>query len=472
MNFLNKSGVSLNPTSYISDALYATTRFININNRRIIVKTISINYFAVALSLGLSVTSHAQERVFHDFNDGNFYPYEVPKADQEARVKIVNKRVETHWDQSKYNGTNSGRKAQIKQAGEEILFTQHIWTGFWLKIHGDYMKDNTNTNAGLMQIWGQSPSGAANHMVMLKFDGRKGGALVWQGRYNSVAKKEHFLIYPNFPRDKFVRVVMHVKLAERDNGEVRVWVDDELMLDEKNVTVGWGDQNANGMINGTYAFGTSVGQYNFFENAGYDDAYDGNNHYFDGHMKDETRTVTYDKVALYNGADGYSKVDPNGGDLPGNTGGDNDNAGGNTNSSVVQIKKRNASGFAMDGGNGGANGQNVYMWKQSSSNVNQNWVEISRGGDYYSYQKEGTNFCIDGNRDGANNQNVYLWECKDNNQNQHWQKVSTGNGYFKLIKRNSSGFALNGGSGGSNGQNINLYDSSNSSHNLQWDISR
>ena len=47
------------------------------------------------------------------------------------------------------------------------------------------------------------------------------------------------------------------------------------------MTVGWGEQNANGMVNGTYAFGTSIGQYNYFENAGYDDAYD---HYFDGHM--------------------------------------------------------------------------------------------------------------------------------------------------------------------------------------------
>ena len=428
-------------------------------------KTTLINFFSVVVLFGLSGALHAKDHVTHHFNDGSFYPYVVPKRDQEDRVKIVNKRVETHWDQSRYNGTNSGRKAQIKQAAGdhsdgEVQFTQHIWMGFWIKIHSDYMRENTNTNAGLMQIWGHSPSGAENHMVMLKFDGRNGGALVWQGRYNSVAKKEHFLVYPNFPRDKFVRIVMHVQLAERDNGSVRVWVDDQLMLNEKNVTVGWGEQNANGMINGTYAFGTSIGQYNYFVNAGYDDAYDGDDHYFDGHMEGETRTVTYDKVALYNGADGYSKVDPNGGKLPGST------------SSVVQIKKRNANGFAMDGGNNGANGQNIYLWSQNSSNINQNWIEIDRGNDYYSYQKEATNFCIDGNRGGANNQNVYLWKCSDNNQNQHWKKVETGSGYYKLIKRNAPGFALNGGSGGSNYQNINLYNSSSSSQNLQWDISK
>lgn len=187
-------------------------------------------------------------------------------------------------------------------------------------------------------------------------------------------------------------------------------------------------------------------------------------------MEGETRTVTYDKVALYNGADGYSKVDPNGGDLPGGAKSNVDNKG--STSSVVQIKKRNASGFAMDGGNNGANGQNIYLWSQNAANINRNWIEIGRGNDYYSYQKEGTNFCIDGNRGGANNQNVYLWTCSDNNQNQHWKKVETGSGYYKLIKRNAPGFALNGGSGGSNYQNINLYNSSSSNQNLQWDISK
>ncbi len=272
----------------------------------------------IIIYMGLSPSLDAQDRVYHDFDDGNFYPYKVPKADQESRVTIVNKRVQTKWEQDLYNGTNSGRKAQIKQAAaphtEELLFTQHIWMGFWLKIHSDYMKDNTNTNAGLMQIWGHNGvSGAENHMCMLKFDGRNGGALVWQHRYNSVANKTHHLVYPNFPRDTDVSVVMHVQLAEKNKGIVQVWVDGELKLDKSNQTIGWGEQDASGMINGTYCHGTSIGQYNYFENAGYDDAYDGDDHYFDGHMNGETRTVTYDKVALYNGSNGYDLVDPSGG---------------------------------------------------------------------------------------------------------------------------------------------------------------
>lgn len=137
---------------------------------------------------------------------------------------------------------------------------------------------------------------------------------------------------------------------------------------------------------------------------------------------------------------------------------------------VVHIKKRNAQDFAIDGNNGAANGQSVYLWAQNSNNVNQQWVEINRGDGYYSYQKQGTNYCLDGGNGGANQQDVYLWQCSDNNQNQHWQKASTDSGFYQLIKRNAPGFAINGGSNGENLQNVNLYDSTNASHNLQWSI--
>ncbi len=140
------------------------------------------------------------------------------------------------------------------------------------------------------------------------------------------------------------------------------------------------------------------------------------------------------------------------------------------NASVVHIIKRNAKGFAINGGSGGKNGQNVNLFNSSSTSQNLQWVEIDRGNGYYSYQKNGTNFCIDGGAKGANKQNVYLWKCSNNNQNQQWRKVATSGGAYKLIKRNASGYALNGGSNGANGQNVNLFNASSSSQNLQWKI--
>ena len=141
-----------------------------------------------------------------------------------------------------------------------------------------------------------------------------------------------------------------------------------------------------------------------------------------------------------------------------------------TTSSTVTITKRNAPGFAIGSTSGGANAQNVTLRTVDSNDVNQQWVEISRGDDFYSYQKAGTNFCLDGNRGFGINQNVYLWECGDNNQNQHWKKIDVGGGFYSLEKRNGSGYLLNGQSGGANGQSVTLWEALNN-RNLQWQIS-
>jgi len=69
---------------------------------------------------------------------------------------------------------------------------------------------------------------------------------------------------------------------------------------------------------------------------------------------------------------------------------------------IVQMVKRNASNFAIDGNHGGENLQDVYLWSESEENVNQQWFEIDRGNGYYSYQKVDTEFCLDGDRGGAN----------------------------------------------------------------------
>ena len=134
----------------------------------------------------------------------------------------------------------------------------------------------------------------------------------------------------------------------------------------------------------------------------------------------------------------------------------------------MHIRKRNAPDFAVDGGSGGADTQNVFLFSADPSDIDQQWLEIDRGDGFYSYQKNGTIFCLDGNRGGANKQNVYLYHCDDNNKNQHWKKVEVDDDAFQLVKRNAQGYALDGQNRGQNNQNIGLYDSSNTSQNLQW----
>lgn len=141
-------------------------------------------------------------------------------------------------------------------------------------------------------------------------------------------------------------------------------------------------------------------------------------------------------------------------------------SGGGT--GFVTLRKANALSFGVDGGNGGANGQSVYLWSYDRNNVNQQWDQIDRGGGYYSFQKHGTSFCLDGGNGGANGQAVYLWTRSDANQNQHWKKIDLGGGYFRLEKRNAPGFSIDGGNGGANGQALKLWTSDNNNQNQRW----
>ena len=136
-------------------------------------------------------------------------------------------------------------------------------------------------------------------------------------------------------------------------------------------------------------------------------------------------------------------------------------------SQYVSMRKQNSSGFALDGNWGGANGQNVYLWSFNSSNENQHWEEINRGGGYYSYQKRDTNYCLDGGNGGADAQNLYLWTCSTNNQNQHWRKVDLG-GKYRLEKRNAPGYSIDANGGGEDGQNVYLWRSNDNNQNQQF----
>ncbi|MFK8161975.1 MAG: ricin-type beta-trefoil lectin domain protein, partial [Lewinella sp.] len=134
---------------------------------------------------------------------------------------------------------------------------------------------------------------------------------------------------------------------------------------------------------------------------------------------------------------------------------------------IVTMRKRNATGYAIDGNGGGSNNQNVHLWSYNPNNVNQQWIEIPRGNNFYSYQKVGTNYCLDGGNGGARNQNLKLWSCNSSNQNQQWKKISVGGGAHRLYKRNATAYNINGGNGGSNGRNVNIYDNT-TSQNVHW----
>ena len=83
-------------------------------------------------------------------------------------------------------------------------------------------------------------------------------------------------------------------------------------------------------------------------------------------------------------------------------------------------------------------------------------------------KRNASGFAIDGGNGGADRQNVFLGATNPNNLNQQWRKVNTGDGTFQLRKRKAQGFAIDGDNGGSRGQNVGLFNSGVTSQNLHW----
>ncbi|WP_299253021.1 carbohydrate-binding protein [uncultured Aquimarina sp.] len=131
-----------------------------------------------------------------------------------------------------------------------------------------------------------------------------------------------------------------------------------------------------------------------------------------------------------------------------------------------QLVKRNATGFAIDGGSGAVAGRSIELYTNVQHN-NLVWTEIDRGGGYYSYQKYNTNVCLDGGSGGANGQDVTLQQCDASDYGQQWQKIDAGSGHYRLQKRGTN-YSLDGNHGGDIDQNVYLWTSSSTNQNQQW----
>ncbi|MAF71016.1 MAG: translation initiation factor SUI1 [Alteromonas sp.] len=136
--------------------------------------------------------------------------------------------------------------------------------------------------------------------------------------------------------------------------------------------------------------------------------------------------------------------------------------------------EKNNTAFSIDGNGGAIEGQQLYLWNTNTSNVNQQWIQISHGDGYYSYKKQDTNLCWDGGSGGTNGQPVTLEICDAGNYDQHWEKIKvlSGTEIYRFQKRNASGYSIDGNGGAAQRQSIYLWSSSDSNVNQQWDLTR
>ena len=398
---------------------------------------------AAILALTTPGVSSAQTLVTHDFNDGRLSPFNACSVRNPNYTIAENGRVTTFWTQDGYDGSRSTRGAEL--CADEVKVRKHGWYGMTINLDRNYQ---TDMQAGIAQVFQFSTPTFWSWVAILDMTD---GDLTMTHRGPSPGAKTETVIYPDFPKQRDMDIVIGFTLSEVGNGEMQVWVNGESRYRARNISLGFGSWDNNDVQTGDHTFVTfKAGQYNYQA---------------DDYSNGDTETVYYDNISWYNGDNGYDIVNPAASTSPPVTPTPVGSSG------TVHMIKRNASGFAIDGNRGASNYQNIYLYNENENNRNQQWIEIDRGNGYYSYQKKGTNHCIDGNNGGANGQQVYLYNCNDNNRNQHWLKVATARGSFRLQKRNSPSFSIDGNNGGANGQLLYLSQSNDNNQNQQWLIS-
>ena len=372
----------------------------------------------------------AQTLTAHDFNNGSLGPFHECTTRSPNYARVVNGRLKTFWTESSYNGTRMTKGAEI--CGADWHTRKEGWMGFTMNLGPDYPMNKTASIAQIFQFYSTSFWTWAALINIVN-----GDLQITHRDNGGTSRNTDVVVYENFPKNRNMDIIIHFKLSHENKGVIQIWVNGVSQYFANNINFGFAEGWQNDRQTSQHSYvDLKIGQYNY-----------DNTNYTNG----ETRTVYYDNVKWYNGANGYSRVNPS----------------GNSGQPSFQLVKRNASGFAMDGGSGGADGQSIELYNKIN-HPNLTWVEIDRGGGYYTYQKLNTNFCIDGGRGGTNGQDVYLWTCDDQNQNQHWLKVDLGNGHYRLQKRNAPDYSIDGGAGGAVNQNVYLWRSSNSNQNQHW----
>ncbi|MDO5968857.1 T9SS type A sorting domain-containing protein [Flavivirga aquimarina] len=388
-------------------------------------------YLVIAISFVIGIIQSLQAQILasHDFNNGGLGDFLVCTTQSPNYASVVNNRLKTFWQESSYNGTRTTKGAEV--CANNWNTRKEGWMGFTMNLGPDYP---TNKTAGVAQIFQFYSSTFWSWAALINII--NGDLQITHRSNGGTSGNTNAVIYPNFPKNTNMDIIIHFVLSASNNGLIQIWVNGVSEYYANNINFGYAEGWTNDVQSSQYSYvDLKIGQYN------YDDP---------NYTNNETRTVYYDNVSWYSGSNGYSIVNPSA-------------ASGNN----FRLVKRNSTGFAIDGGSGGANGQSIELYTNINHN-NLRWIEIDRGGGYYSYQKYGTNYCIDGGNNGANGQDVYLWECGNNNQNQHWLKINAGNGHYRLQKRNAPSYSIDGGNQGAINQNVYLWTSSSTNQNQQW----
>jgi hypothetical protein len=248
--------------------------------------TILLGFTAVVNAQSITVTSN--------FDDGVMDPFLECTTKDPHYTRIEDGRVKTFWSsEGGWDGTRADKGAEMCIATDNFKTTKEGWYGFSMTLGDDYP---VNKDAGIAQVFGFS----ANYYTweaMLKMTNNE-LIMGYRGKGSEQPGADEItntVILSAPERERTYNIIIHFILSANNNGTMEIWVDGENKMEHTGINLGFGTWVDDIQTCSECRTELKAGQYNYdYENWDYD----------------ETRTIYYDNVTMYNGSDGYTIVDP------------------------------------------------------------------------------------------------------------------------------------------------------------------
>lgn len=179
--------------------------------------------------------------------------------------------VKFQWHAANYNGT---RLARGTEGCSPLKFQKEGWYGFYIYLPNPGFP--MNKTSGLAQ-WFADSSACNSWMGMLDLDNND---LTISHRGNCGSPKSA-VVYPNFPRNRWVSIITHVVASHLGAGRFQIFVDGVSRYDAQNINFGFDKWTSADELQAPVQIGLKFGQYDF-DSAHYD--------------KDEVRTSYYTNI--------------------------------------------------------------------------------------------------------------------------------------------------------------------------------
>lgn len=161
--------------------------------------------------------------------------------------------VKFTWNESAYNGT---RTARGTEACTTLQVEKECWFGFYLYLPSPGYP--TNKKAGLAQ-WFANNSACSSWAGMLDLENND-LTVTHRGNCGTGTRT---VVYPNFPRNRWVSVITHIVASHLNNGRFEIYIDGALKYNATRINFGFDTWTSSDSLQAPNHLGLKIGQYDF-----------------------------------------------------------------------------------------------------------------------------------------------------------------------------------------------------------------